>query len=372
MHPHLLDRSWVFGPRNAARKLVWQCLVLGIGMVLVSGCTRARYRTAADDDSYRIIGEKASATPWDVPRGFSINPDPRSRLYRPDNPDDPALPVPAPVLYDYELPYVPERDPARFRGEVDSGNGLDSGYEVLPLPPSVPPQDGPELNDPYHGPAGQLNAPEQARWSGGHAMPSGQQRYPIESSTAHQNLDPQGGQLAPRVANAVARGSRIETSMGVASEYDLIAYKSYEPGGQSAPVATLGGIRLGLQKALVQSERRIDQDKAATLAPRDHETVRESAGVAEPILAGMLPDGTKLIPPRTRAEMLPSPVSQTHGVVTSAPPSGSPDLFTSSRPGTGRRSAAGRPSRRNGENRTDSNVGVAGPARFLLASHARI
>jgi outer membrane protein TolC len=49
------------------------------------------------------------------PPGFTVDPDPRSRFCDPTPPDDPLLPIPAPRLYAYDLPELPERDPRRFR-----------------------------------------------------------------------------------------------------------------------------------------------------------------------------------------------------------------------------------------------------------------
>ncbi|MEQ1825586.1 MAG: TolC family protein [Pirellula sp.] len=68
------------------------------------GCSRTRYRQAADRDSYHIVREKDSCLTNQVPSNYTIQPDPRSRFYDPSNPDCPRLPVPRPVLYGYDLP----------------------------------------------------------------------------------------------------------------------------------------------------------------------------------------------------------------------------------------------------------------------------
>jgi len=85
-------------------------------IVVFGGCTRARYRQRADRDAYCIVDEKTLATPWQRPDGFEIDPDPRSRFFDPTSVDDPELPIPSPHFYDYSLPKLPSRDPARFRG----------------------------------------------------------------------------------------------------------------------------------------------------------------------------------------------------------------------------------------------------------------
>lgn len=75
--------------------------------------SRETHRFNADVDSYTIIDEKKSGTPWDLPFGFSIQPDARSRMYDGSDPDDPNLPEPGPHLYSYELPPLTPR-PRRF------------------------------------------------------------------------------------------------------------------------------------------------------------------------------------------------------------------------------------------------------------------
>lgn len=75
--------------------------------------SRETHRFNADAESYSIVDEKKTGTPWDLPFVFSIQPDPRSRLYDGSNPDDPDLPEPGPHLYSYELPPLTPR-PRRF------------------------------------------------------------------------------------------------------------------------------------------------------------------------------------------------------------------------------------------------------------------
>ena len=94
-------------------------------LVAAVGCSRTRYRLAADRDATALLAEKSAGGPWQVPPMFSVYPHPQSRFFDPTPDDDPILPVPAPRLYAYSLPELPERDPSRFRGEA--------------VPPSRPP-----------------------------------------------------------------------------------------------------------------------------------------------------------------------------------------------------------------------------------------
>ncbi len=81
------------------------CFLLLVCVALAaSGCSRTRYRLRADRQAYSILEEKSAAAIWAPPLGFSATPDPRSRFFDPTPPDDPALPIPAPRLYAYQLP----------------------------------------------------------------------------------------------------------------------------------------------------------------------------------------------------------------------------------------------------------------------------
>jgi hypothetical protein len=82
-----------------------QLLLLAIFSVLfASACTRTKYRTAADRDSYQILREKSPMVSTPLPAGYAVRPDVRSRFYDPTNPDCPQLPTPRPVLNAYTLP----------------------------------------------------------------------------------------------------------------------------------------------------------------------------------------------------------------------------------------------------------------------------
>ncbi len=86
---------------------MFRTLLLPLAVVVFlfhSGCTRARYRAAADRDSYWILREKDQVAAWDIPADYAVNPDPRARFYDPTCPDQPSLPIPAPRLNAYPLP----------------------------------------------------------------------------------------------------------------------------------------------------------------------------------------------------------------------------------------------------------------------------
>ena len=77
--------------------------ILG-GCLFLPGCSRTHYRLRADKEVYSLIREKSTNVVWTSSAGFSIDPDPRSRFFDSSSPDNPALPLPGPSLYDYEIP----------------------------------------------------------------------------------------------------------------------------------------------------------------------------------------------------------------------------------------------------------------------------
>jgi hypothetical protein len=79
-------------------------LLLAIISCIVAGCSRTRYRLAADRDSYDIIHEKSACLTEAVSVNYTVRPDTRSRFHDPTNPDCPSLPNPTPVLNGYQLP----------------------------------------------------------------------------------------------------------------------------------------------------------------------------------------------------------------------------------------------------------------------------
>lgn len=104
--------------------LVFRISLCLCALLAAAGCNRTRYRLRADAEAYSILTEKSASTPWRLPFGFSVEPDPRSRFCDASPTDDPWLPVPAPQLYAYQLPDLPERDPGRFGGPVPASTDI--------------------------------------------------------------------------------------------------------------------------------------------------------------------------------------------------------------------------------------------------------
>ncbi len=96
-------------------------LVATILMLWNTGCTRDRYHRAADRDTLNILDEKTVSRPWGLPPNYSINVDPRSRLFDDSDPNDPRLPDPGPNLYAYDVPQM----------RSDSGSPASAGDDNL-------------------------------------------------------------------------------------------------------------------------------------------------------------------------------------------------------------------------------------------------
>ena len=109
-------------------------------LLALVGCTRGHYRLRADADAYGRIIEKSACKPWQIPGDYSVYPAPHSRLHDPTCVNDPCLPSPAPQLYEYDLPALPERDPARFQPHQQQQPTLDVGpsAEMSPEPAPLP------------------------------------------------------------------------------------------------------------------------------------------------------------------------------------------------------------------------------------------
>ncbi len=85
-------------PAQAGRCRIAAALVLIASMACLSGCTRAYYRKQADAEVNCIIDHKAEAV-GALPAEFSINVDPRSRMFDPDDPDCPPMPPDDPISH---------------------------------------------------------------------------------------------------------------------------------------------------------------------------------------------------------------------------------------------------------------------------------
>ncbi len=114
-------------------------------VLLANGCTRTRYRMAADRDSYRVLQEKAACANKALPPGYSVQPDPRARFYDPTNPDCPQLPVQRPVLYGYQLP---ELLSARGPANDVMATAPQPNKEPIASPAPVEVQPAPSVNPP--------------------------------------------------------------------------------------------------------------------------------------------------------------------------------------------------------------------------------
>ncbi len=105
------------GPMSIGfRHHAWWLLLLAL---MSAGCSRTRYRTRADGETYGILREKTDGRIWNLPSTYQVEPDPRARFFNPTSLDDPELPVPGPRLYGYELPELPPRDVNRLYRSVE-------------------------------------------------------------------------------------------------------------------------------------------------------------------------------------------------------------------------------------------------------------
>lgn len=87
---------------NRSRITVWLvCVVVLISSIALSGCSRRRYRLAADKQAYALIGEKGAMCPaWDT-GPWNIYGDPRSRYYDACDPDKPPMPPDDPCSHTF-------------------------------------------------------------------------------------------------------------------------------------------------------------------------------------------------------------------------------------------------------------------------------
>ncbi len=112
------------------------------------GCSRKHYRERADRAVYASIDEQSQHGPWAPEADFSIDTDPRSRLFDSSDPDDPLLPIPGPHLYGYALPSLTGQGAGRMvsteegvsnraSGQPGTGGGTRiGGLAIQPIPAS--------------------------------------------------------------------------------------------------------------------------------------------------------------------------------------------------------------------------------------------
>lgn len=112
-------------PNSNRGGILFACFLAAAG-----GCSRFHYLSRADRETYATLDQQTAGTPWQAPPGFSILPDPSSRLFDPTPVAKPRLPMPAPQLYAYRLPDLPQRDPDRFRPKTASSRTATSALTV--------------------------------------------------------------------------------------------------------------------------------------------------------------------------------------------------------------------------------------------------
>ena len=129
------------------------CCVLALLLLPGAGCSRRAWRERADRDSYCLLEDRLGTTPWGAEPGFDLNPDPRSRLFDPADPDCEPLPDPEPRLYGYSLPPLESDLEGGASREGDQRRPLAPGDAKVPdvkspdmpqLPPPPQPEDSPD------------------------------------------------------------------------------------------------------------------------------------------------------------------------------------------------------------------------------------
>ncbi|MGI9518430.1 MAG: TolC family protein [Pirellulaceae bacterium] len=76
----------------ALRRVNMRWAIVLLAALILSGCTRAKYREHADSQVASILNTKTSDPRWNLPR-TDIQPDTRSRFFNYDDPDCPPLPL---------------------------------------------------------------------------------------------------------------------------------------------------------------------------------------------------------------------------------------------------------------------------------------
>jgi hypothetical protein len=77
---------------------VFGWIALSALLLLSSGCSRSYYRQQADDDVYRLVSEHTSDPRWPL-KDYTIDVDPRSRMYDPYSPDHEPIPPDDPASH---------------------------------------------------------------------------------------------------------------------------------------------------------------------------------------------------------------------------------------------------------------------------------
>jgi outer membrane protein TolC len=86
---------------SSANRLQITCILVTVTVMVVAvGCTRDHYRRQADREVYSLVDCAASDPRWPMD-DFTIEPDPASRFYDPDNPNCPPMPPDDPTSHGY-------------------------------------------------------------------------------------------------------------------------------------------------------------------------------------------------------------------------------------------------------------------------------
>lgn len=86
-----------------------------------------------------MIREQSTNVVWATSAKFSIDPDPLSRFFDPSSPDNPALPLPGPNLYEYEIPDLPDETLAlpNHDSQLSGGNSPSRDLESSRMRPEA-------------------------------------------------------------------------------------------------------------------------------------------------------------------------------------------------------------------------------------------
>ncbi len=187
------------GFANRARILGTWMVLAWIGMAL-TGCSRGLYRRQADRESHYLIREKSVGTPWSIPEGFTIAPDPRSRFFDATHPDYPRLPPAGPQLYQYQLPRL--------------GRTADRQESAEPLPPASghEPDSVPELPVPADLlPSGARVAPPRLLNAGEVQLVAYQEEHPSSGPAEVPSEDPFRDDLLALIdTRTEVKGTRLQ------------------------------------------------------------------------------------------------------------------------------------------------------------------
>ncbi|WP_372897600.1 TolC family protein [Stieleria sp.] len=216
-------------------------LLVAVSASVVTGCSRKYYRTQADRDVALIYAEKRAEEACTLPPLAGIDVDPRSRFYDPSPDDCPALPVPVPQLFGYELPELVTGDPRQTPQRSD----LETPEAVEELP--APDVERLELG-PLAGPGNESRSRTETRSAGHFARSSSGDG---EGATRTVSLD---------VPSDVAS----ESSTEVVSSISDMALVMPQPASEVEPVVRLAQlIREDAQRDDAQNEAAADEAAAA-------------------------------------------------------------------------------------------------------------